>query len=90
MKILPRRAQLAEDGTQQEDTTTEFEAGTERMAHRRTTVTVERETVSVLIQRPVAEPPAQSAGEENAPEPPDKNLPEELPEMPNYLTGGKP
>jgi hypothetical protein len=48
MEIEPR-PQAAED----EDTTAEFEAGTP-MAHRRTTVTVERETLSFIIRRPPA------------------------------------
>jgi hypothetical protein len=57
MKILPRKAQLAEQSTQQEDTTTEFETGAEGMGHRRIAVTIERETLSFLTRRPVEASP---------------------------------
>jgi hypothetical protein len=59
MKIEPRRAPLAEQAAQQEDTTSEIEAGPR--VHRRIQVTVERETLSFLVRRPMApsaEPPA--------------------------------
>jgi hypothetical protein len=52
MKIEPRRLPQAQPTAQQDDTTTEFGAGTEPRIYRRTTVTVERETVSVLLRRP--------------------------------------
>jgi hypothetical protein len=57
MKIPPRRSQLAEGTTQQEDTTTEFEAGAEGMGHRRIAVTIERETLSFLTRRSVSASP---------------------------------
>jgi hypothetical protein len=57
MKIVPRRTLVAEEAAHQEDTTAEFEAGTEQRGHRRMTVTVERETLSVLMRRAV---PAQT------------------------------
>jgi hypothetical protein len=44
MRNEPKRAPLAEQSAQPEDTT-------EPMAHRRTTVTVERETVTFIIRR---------------------------------------
>jgi len=72
MEIEPPR-----QATQKEDTTAEFEAGMQPMAHRRTVVTVERETVSVLIRRPAAGP---------ANQPPD----EDLPAVRNEPNGGKP
>jgi hypothetical protein len=78
MKIEPRLASQAEQPAPQEDTTTEFPAGTEPMAHRRTTVTVERETLSYLIRRPVGGAAEQPADGESAPE------------TPNELSGGKP
>jgi hypothetical protein len=56
MKIEPRRAPPTEEAAHQEDTTTKFEAEPKRTAHRRTTVTVERETLSFLIRRTVANP----------------------------------
>ena len=80
MNKLPRRAPLAEEAAHREHITPEFEAGTEPRVHRRTTVTVERETLSFLASRAVAEPvvtpPAHPAGEEIAPGPPDEKLPE--------------
>ena len=72
------------------DITPEFEAGTEPRVHRRTTVTVERETISVLVRRSVVEPVTESGGEQMASGSPDKNLPEAPPEMPNGLAGDKP
>jgi hypothetical protein len=69
MKIEPRPA------THHEDTTAEFEAGTgtrvQPKVHRRTTVTVERETLSVLIPRSVVEPANQPADGGASPEPPE-------------------
>jgi hypothetical protein len=63
MKIEPRRAPLAEEAAHQEDTTPEISPRTERRAYRRTTVTVERETLSILMRRPVAEPVAEPAAQ---------------------------
>jgi hypothetical protein len=83
MKIEPRKGPVAEEATHSEDTTTEFKAGPQRLGHRRTTVTVERETVSFLLRRPVTP-------EANEPEPPDNNLPAAALEMLNELSGGKP
>ena len=75
MKIEPNREPLAEQAAQQEGITTEFEAGTEPRVLRRTTVTVERETISVLMRRAAAGPQNQPAPRESAAEPLDKNLP---------------
>ena len=94
MKILPRRASLAKQAAQQEDTTAEFEAGTELRAHRRTTVTVDRETVSFLVRRPAVEAAladaAQATSAEDAMEKPYRLLPAALPEQPDEASGGKP
>jgi len=65
MEIEPSRMPLAEQATQQEDTTREFEARTEAMAHRRTTVTVERETLSFIIRRPIVETAETNPAEAN-------------------------
>jgi len=81
---------LAEEAAQQEDTTPEFQTGTGRRAHRRITVTVERETVSILMRRTAAGPDVanvaanvdQPAVAESAPEPSDKDLPA-APESPS-------
>jgi hypothetical protein len=54
MKIAPRRAPLA--AAHQDDSTPEFEGGAGPKVYRRTTVTVERETVLVLIRRSVLAP----------------------------------
>jgi hypothetical protein len=70
MRILPRKSQPAEGITQQEDTTTEFEAGAEARGHRRIAVTIERETLSFLTRRPVE---ASSDPRENADSNPDRN-----------------
>jgi hypothetical protein len=97
MKIEPRRASLAEEAAHQEDTTPEIFLGTEHRAHRRTTVTVERETLSILMRRPVAGPVAESAAQpaegETVPETseePGKNLPATPPALRNEFGGGKP
>lgn len=67
MKKLPRRAPLKGEAAQQEDTTPKSDAGTEPRAHRRTTVTVERETLSVFlrpaVQNASAEPAAADTSE---------------------------
>jgi quercetin dioxygenase-like cupin family protein len=68
MNIEPRRGTPAKQTAQQEDTTTEFEAGAETRVHRRIQVTVERETVSFLIRRVVIEPSAASAEHSSAAE----------------------
>jgi hypothetical protein len=94
MKIVPGRRQLADEVAQEEDTTTEFPTGPEQIVHRRTTVTVERETVSFLVRRPVVEAliadavPATSS--EDAMEKPYRLLPAALPEQPDEASGGKP
>jgi hypothetical protein len=97
MKIEPHRAPLAEAAAHQDDSTAEFEAGTVQTVHRRTTVTVERETLSILMRQPVAEPvaepSAQPADAETVLEKPEiagKNLPAALPALQNELSGGKP
>ena len=100
MKILPLRvpraapaASQAPQSAQHEDTTTEFEAGAELRAHRRTTVTVERETISIFVRQPVAgaavADSAQLAKTGDLPEPPDRNLPAS-PAARNALSGGNP
>jgi hypothetical protein len=78
MKIEPNRAPQVEPAAQQEDTTPELAAGMPPRAHRRTTVIVERETVTFLIRRPVVGPADQPAEGASAPE------------MPDELSGGKP
>lgn len=94
MKIEPRREPLEQVASHQQDTTQNIEKGAGRATHRRTTVTVERETVLFLVRRAVAEAAVekvdQPAGEESAPRPPDKNLPSASPEKRNQLSGGKP
>jgi len=59
MQNEPKRAPLGEQAAHQEDTT-ESEAGTAPVVHRRTILTVERETVSILIRRPVRNEPSGS------------------------------
>jgi len=92
MKIKVRRAAPAVMAAQPEDTTTEFTAGTEQRVNRRTTVTVERETVSFLRRRPVVEKHTAGAAEpptlEDAPAMPDKFL--TAPEMPDAAGESKP
>jgi hypothetical protein len=94
MKIVPGRRQQADEAAQEEDTTTELPAAPEQMAHRRTTVTVERETVSFLVRRPVVEAPIADAvpatSSEDAMEKPYRLLPAALPEQPDEASGGKP
>jgi hypothetical protein len=95
MKIEPRRAPLEEAAAHQDDSTPEFEARAGHTVHRRTTVTVERETLSILIRRPVAEPMANPADQlaegeivstETLSGTPDKSPPA----LRNELSGGKP
>jgi hypothetical protein len=69
MKIEPRRAPLAEAAAHQDDSTPEFEAGTGPTVHRRTTVTVERETLSILMRRPIVAPADELAGADSNPNP---------------------
>lgn len=87
MKNPPRRAPLMEEPAHQEDITPKIGAGTEPRAYRRTTVTVERETLSVLARRTVAEPVAANGahpgGSEIGPEPQDESPPGSSP--PNLL-----
>jgi hypothetical protein len=84
MKIDPRRAPLAEAAAHQEDSTPEIEAGQGLMVHRRTTVTIERETISILVRRTVAEVAvAQNASAENVSETPEKLLPATMPDDTN-------
>jgi len=90
MKIKLRRAPGGEQAAHQEDTTTEFETGSRRWAHRRTTVIVERETVSFLIRRPAAANVAQTADAQGAWEPLGENLPAASPQRRNELSGGEP
>jgi hypothetical protein len=83
MKNEPHKLPLTEEAARQEDTTPEFGAGAGRRAHRRMTVTVERETLSIFMRRPVVGAAAanvaanvnQPAGAESAPEPSGKDLP---------------
>jgi hypothetical protein len=94
MKIEIRKAPPTEEPAHHEDTTPEFEAGVRRTAHRRTTVTVERETVSFLVRRSVAEVAvadnARQAGAQDAPKTPHKLLPAALPDPSDEASGGKP
>jgi hypothetical protein len=68
MKIEPRRAPLAEVPALQDDSTAQFEARTEPTVYRRTTVTVERETLSVLVRRTVVAPEDELAGADSNPD----------------------
>ncbi len=88
MRIEPLKLPLAKEPAQQEDTTPEFEAGTGSRAHRRITVTVERETVSILTRRQAAA--AQPASETTVPEPSDKTLPAAASAPQNEPSGGNP
>jgi hypothetical protein len=100
MKIEPRGRPQADEDAQQEDTTAEFSPEPGLRVHRRTTVTVERETVSFFVRRSVAEgavpdadPPAganQSGRPEDAQETPDKFSLAASPETPDEADGGKP
>jgi Arc/MetJ family transcription regulator len=65
MKVRPRRGAPLGQAAHKEDTTAEIEAGAPNQVLRRTTVTVERETVSVLMRRTVTAP-AVSFGEDPA------------------------
>ena len=90
MKIVSRKEPVAEEAAQEEDTTPEFETGTGIRVHRRITVTVERETVSIITRRQTAAATARPASAEMAPEPSDKTLPAALPAAQKELGGGKP
>jgi hypothetical protein len=106
MKNLPNRPPLAIDAAHQDDITAEFEAnfearieaGTELRAHRRTTVTVERETLSVLTRRTVPEaatepgavPSTDLAGRQIVPKPANENPPASTSASPNDLAASKP
>ncbi len=94
MKIKRHRAPLAASAAQQDDSTPDFKARTEPPVHRRTTVTVERETVSVLMMRTAEDRVSvsvfQPQGEEISQEAQTESLPEVSPEMLNDLTGDKP
>lgn len=100
MKNIPPRARqtmqaasLPEQAARQEEATSDLEAGTGPRAHRRTTVTVERETISFVVRRSAETPSvgsaAQPAGVEAALELPDKILPAALPAW-KETSGGKP
>jgi hypothetical protein len=94
MKSEPRRAPPPEEVAHKEDTTMEFEPGAARAGHRRTTVTIERETLSFLIRRPAVEtvttPVARSPDRQTAaPAPPDENPPAPSPETQRELSEGK-
>jgi hypothetical protein len=56
MKKLLRRLPLKGEATPLKDTTPENATGTTAGVHRRKTVTFERETLSVIVRRPVAAP----------------------------------
>jgi len=62
MKIEPRRVP-PDRAAPQEPTTTEFESPAGLGAYRRTTVTVERETLSFLVRQPVGRPADQPAND---------------------------
>jgi len=61
MRILPRRTSRTKESLHEEDTTKEFAAGAEGRVVRRIEVTVERETLSIVVRRP-AGPKAEDAG----------------------------
>jgi hypothetical protein len=55
MKIFPRRALPVKQAAQKEDTTADSEACMEPRVHRRIEITIERETVTLLVKgRPEA------------------------------------
>jgi hypothetical protein len=87
MNIKVRKAPPTEEAAHQEDTTPEFEAGERRSTHRRTIVTVERETVSFLLRRSVAEVAvadvARQASADHAADKQDKRLPAARPDEAN-------
>ena len=85
MKIKRHREQLAA-AAHQDNSTPEIVARTEQTVHRRTTVTVERETVSLLIRRPVEGAANQPSEAENAPIPQAKDAAATPPGIPD---GGK-
>jgi myo-inositol catabolism protein IolC len=90
MKILSRAAPLAKQTVQQEDTTAEFQAGAEQRVHRRTTVTVDRETLLILTHRSVEEAAAAQTGSaEVATETHDQLLLAAAPETSDEVSGGK-
>ena len=78
----PHHARPTKEVAHQEDTTAEIDAGASHTAHRRTTVTVEREMLSVLVTRSIAETvetPATPAGnQKTALDKPEENLPGEI------------
>lgn len=80
MKILPRGSQLAKPAVRQEDTTAEFQAGTEQRMHRRTTVTVDRETLLILTHRSVVDDATETHDQFSLPA---------APETPDEVSGGK-
>jgi hypothetical protein len=93
MRIVPRRATPPKQAAHQEHSTPEIETETGPIARRRMTITVDRETVSVRIRRPVAKPEnsvAQSATGARMPEPQGKRLPAASPELRNALSGNNP
>jgi hypothetical protein len=94
MKIQSRRTPPPEEPVQQEPARLDVELGTEPRAHRRTTVTVERETLSVLLRRTISEPVTASAprtkDEQTGLESADRNLSVASPPAQNELDGGKP
>jgi hypothetical protein len=71
MKIERCRDSSGEEAGQQENTIPKYQAVAGPM-HRRTTVTVERETLTVLLRRPIAEPSPHPADAEMPPPLPDK------------------
>jgi hypothetical protein len=54
MKMKPRRTPLEQEAAHQHDTTQKIKTAAGNPMHRRTTVTVERETISVVLRRPIA------------------------------------
>jgi hypothetical protein len=79
MKIETHPAPPPEEAMHQEDTTPEFGPAAQFTAHRRTTVIVERETLSFLVRRSLMEtgatPTGQSPAAKTVPETPGKYLP---------------
>jgi hypothetical protein len=93
MHIKPRRGAPTEQAAHKEDTTAEIEAGPQNQVLRRTTVTVERETVSVLMRRTATAPAVASAADptalEGGADPPGKDQDAALLVTRNELSEGK-
>ena len=85
-----RRAPLPAAAAHQDDSTANFKAGTEPTMHRRTTVTVERETLSILMRRPVAGATREPQDGKTTPEPPGEMQSVTSPKLSDEASVGKP